>query len=89
MRYHLTALQLDPELWLLCVWRFTFSTHVCLGFLWVPRFLPTSEKHAGRGIGYFTFHLSVNMCANACVYDALCLIQGVLIPHAGCSWDRL
>lgn len=40
----------DPQLRLLSVKSFTYSPHICMGFLDVLSFPPTSQKHADRWI---------------------------------------
>lgn len=40
---------------------FTCSLNVCVGFLWVLRIPPTSEKHASRWIYYTKLPLVVNV----------------------------
>lgn len=51
----------NSELNLLSVWSFAYSSNVHMGFLWVRRFPPTSQKHAGRLFDSSKFHLGVNV----------------------------
>lgn len=54
---------------------FVCSSHVCLGFLEVLRFPPTSHKHTSTWIGFAKLPLSVNEYAKV---SAWCPIKGWL-----------
>lgn len=52
------------ELMSLSVLSFLCSHHVCVGFLWLLCFPPTSQKHACWWIGCSKFSLSMNVCVS-------------------------
>lgn len=69
------------------VYGVSMSSHcVCVGFLLVVWFPPTSKKHTSGWTGYWMYE---------CVYFAWCSainwcpILGVLVLSAQCSWYRL
>lgn len=40
------------------------SSCVCMGFLWILQFHPTSQKRVSLWIGYSKFSLGLNTCDN-------------------------
>lgn len=59
------------------------------GFLWVYRFIPTSQKHAGSWIGVSKLPLCVNVCAHMLPCDVtsmyLKLVSLMFCQKAGLS----
>lgn len=47
---------------------FTYSPCVCLGFLHIPQFNLTSQKHTARGTVYLNCSLDVNDFVCVCVF---------------------
>lgn len=45
-----------------CLCDVLHTLHICVDFLWVLRFAPTSQNHAGKQIGYAKLLLDVNAC---------------------------